>query len=33
LPREITRLLALRSSSTSLLASVSPFMGRAPPCL
>ncbi len=33
LPREITRLLALRSSSASLLASVSPFMGRAPPCL
>jgi hypothetical protein len=33
LPREITRLLALRSGSPSLLASVSPFMGRAPPCL
>src|SRR5258708_40275962 len=33
LPREITRLLALRSGSASLLPSVSPFMGRAPPCL
>ncbi len=33
LPGEITRLLALRSGSASLLASVSPFMGRAPPCL
>jgi hypothetical protein len=32
LPGEATRLLARRSSSASLLASVSPFIGRAPPC-
>jgi hypothetical protein len=32
-PRGMTRLRAPRSSSASLLASVSPFIGRAPPCL
>jgi len=32
LPRRSTRLLAARSNSASLLASVLPFIGRAPPC-
>jgi hypothetical protein len=32
LPGGLTRLLAARSNSASLLASASPFTGRAPPC-
>jgi hypothetical protein len=32
LPRGLTRLLAARSNSASLLASASPLTGRAPPC-